>query len=64
MKAEDLKGKSADELKKVLLEKRKEQFNLRFQLSGGQLENTSQMRKLRREIARVKTFINQQSKAA
>ena len=64
MKAEELKGKSVDELKKLLLEKRKEQFNLRFQLSGGQLENTSQIRKLRRDIARVKTFINQQSKAA
>ncbi len=66
MKAEELKGKSADELKKMLLEKRKEQFNLRFQLSGGQLENTSQMRKLRRDIARLKTMMSQQaaSKAA
>lgn len=63
MKAEDLKAKSADELKKILLEKRKEQFNLRFQLSGGQLENTAQMRKIRRDIAKVKTFITQ-SKAA
>ena len=63
MKAEDLKGKSVDELKKMLLEKRKDQFNLRFQLSGGQLENTAQMRKLRREIARVKTFITQQKSA-
>lgn len=64
MKAEELKGKSADELKKTLLEKRKEQFNLRFQLSGGQLENTAQMRKLRRDIARVKTFINQAAEKA
>lgn len=64
MKAEELKGKSVDELKKMLLDMRKEQFNLRFQLSGGQLENTAQMRKVRRDIARVKTFINQQSKAA
>lgn len=65
MKAEDFKGKSEDELKKMLLDMRKEQFNLRFQLSGGQLENTAQMRKIRRDIARVKTFINQQqSKAA
>ena len=68
MKAEELKGKSVDELKKLLLEKRKEQFNLRFQHSGGQLENTAQMRKLRREVAQVKTFITQsksaQSKAA
>lgn len=64
MKAEELKGKSVDELNKLLLEKRKEQFNLRFQHSGGQLENTAQMRKIRRDIARVKTFINQQSEAA
>jgi len=64
MKAEELKGKSADELKKTLLDKKKEQFNLRFQLSGGQLENTSQMRVIRRDIARIKTLINQQSKAA
>ena len=64
MKTEELKGKSVDELKKMLLEKRKEQFNLRFQLSGGQLDNTAQMRKIRREIAKVKTFINQQSRAA
>lgn len=63
-KAEELKGKSVDELKKMLLEMRKEQFNLRFQLSGGQLENSAQMRKIRRDIARVKTFINQQTKAA
>ncbi len=64
MKAEELKGKSTDELKKMLLDMRKEQFNLRFQLSGGQLENSAQMRKIRRDIARVKTFITQQSKAA
>lgn len=64
MKAEELKGKSSDELKKMLLDMRKEQFNLRFQLSGGQLENSAQMRKIRRDIARVKTFITQQSKAA
>lgn len=61
MKAEELKGKSQDELKKMLLDMRKEQFNLRFQLSGGQLENTAQMRKIRRDIARIKTMMNQQS---
>ena len=68
MKKEDLKGKSAEELKKMLLEMRKEQFNLRFQHSGGQLANTAQMRKLRRDIARVKTAMtqttSQQQKAA
>lgn len=64
MKAEEFKGKSTDELKKMLLDMRKEQFNLRFQLSGGQLENTAQMRKIRRNIAQVKTFINQQPQKA
>ena len=63
MKKEDLKGKSQDELKKMLLEQRKEQFNLRFQASGGQLSNTSQMRKIRRDIARIKTLMNQQKAA-
>ena len=47
----------------MLLETRKEQFNLRFQHSGGQLENTAQMRKIRRNIARIKTMMNQQSAA-
>lgn len=64
MKKEELKGKSADELKKMLLESRKEQFNLRFQHSGGQLENTAQMRKIRRNVARIKTMINQLKEAA
>lgn len=58
MKAEDLKGKTPDELAQTLLDLRKEQFNLRFQKSGGQLENTAQIRKIRRNIARVKTFMN------
>lgn len=58
MKAEDLKTKTEDELKKLLLETRKNQFNLRFQRSGGQLENTAEMRKVRRTIARIKTFLN------
>lgn len=64
MKIEDLKGKSADELKKMLLDARKEQFNLRFQISGGQLENTAQMRKIRRDVARIKTMMNQLKSAA
>jgi len=64
MKAEELKGKTSDELKKMLVEMRKEQFNLRFQKSGGQLENTAQMRKVRRDIARIKTILTQQQKEA
>jgi large subunit ribosomal protein L29 len=57
-KTEDLKAKTIDELKKALLDARKEQMNLRFQRNGGQLEKTSEIRKTRREIARIKTFIN------
>lgn len=59
MKAEDLKGKTIDELTAMLMDLRKEQFNLRFQATGGQLEKTDQVRKVRRDIARVKTFMNQ-----
>jgi len=57
MKAEDLKTKSEDELKKMLLDLRKEQMNLRFQKQNGGLNDTSAMRKARRTIARVKTFL-------
>ena len=58
MKAEDLKTKSEDELKKLLLEQKKEQFNQRFQRVNGALENTAEIRKTRRTIARIKTFLN------
>ena len=57
MQADDLKTKTEDELKELLLEKRKEQFNLRFQRSQGTLENTAEIRKVRRTIARIKTFL-------
>ncbi len=58
MKAEELKTKTPDELKKLLLDSKKAQFNLRFQKSGGQLNNTAEIRKTRRTIARIKTFLN------
>ena len=60
MKAEELKTKTKDELQKLLMDNRKAQFNLRFQKSGGTLDNTSEIRKTRRTIARIKTFLNQQ----
>lgn len=63
IKAEELRTKSVDELKKQLLELRKEQFNMRFQKSGGQLENTAQIRTVRRDIARVKTVLTQKQAA-
>ena len=59
MKAEDLKGKTFDELSKMLLDLKKEQFNLRFQRSQGQLEKTDRIGKVRKDIARVKTFMTQ-----
>ena len=64
MKAEDIKAKSADELKTSLLDLRKEAFNLRFQAASGQLENTARMRQVRRDIARVKTILREKRQAA
>ena len=58
MKYEDLKGKSADELNKQLLDGRKELFNLRFQRTTGELEKTHRFRQVRREIARISTYLN------
>jgi large subunit ribosomal protein L29 len=56
MKIADIRGKTADQLKDELSSLRKEQFNLRFQRATGQLENTSRVREVRRDIARVKTI--------
>ena len=63
MKAEDLKGKTKDELTKLLMDTRKEQFNARLQRASGQLENTSTIRAIRRNIARIKTFISSNADA-
>ncbi len=57
MKASDLRTKTADELKDSLMGLRKEQCNLRFQKASGQLENTARARQVRRDIARVKTVL-------
>mgnify|MGYP001380212292 CR=1 FL=1 len=57
MKVKDLKLKTIDELKTMLLEFKKEQFNLRFQKATGQLESTARVRLVRKNIARVKTFL-------
>jgi large subunit ribosomal protein L29 len=58
MKAEELRGKTPDELKTQLIELKKEAFNLRFQRASGQLENTARVRQVRRDIARIKTILN------
>lgn len=57
MKAVDLKNKTKDEMQKMLLDLRKEQMNMRFQKAGAQLANTSLVRKVRRDIARIKTVM-------
>lgn len=56
MKANELRGKSDDELGQEILALRKAQFSLRMQLATQQLNNTSQLAKLRKDIARVKTI--------
>ncbi len=56
MKATELRNKSDDELGKELLDVRKAQFSLRMQLSTQQLSNTSQLAKLRKDVARIKTI--------
>ncbi len=64
MKAEDVRAKSDDELAEELLGLKKEAFNLRFQKATGQLENTSRVRHVRRDIARIKTIMREKSRAA
>ena len=61
MKVSDVRAKTADELKDQLEELKKEQFNLRFQRATQQLEKTSQVREVRRDIARVKTVLREKS---
>jgi len=59
MKPSELRAKSGDELRKELNELLKAQFGLRMQLATQQLSNTSQKRKLRKDIARVRTVLRQ-----
>jgi len=60
----DVRAKSADELSTMLLDLRKEQFNLRFQRATGQLEALSRIKQVRRDIARVKTIIGERARAS
>ena len=64
MKAADVRQKSDDELTEQLIDLRKEAFNLRFQRASGQLENTGRVRDVRRDIARIKTILNQRVAAS
>ncbi len=59
MKASELREKSADELQQALTDLLKEQFNLRMQQGTGQLSRPSQMKAVRRDIARLKTVMHE-----
>ena len=61
MKPSELRAKTEDELKKELNELLKAQFGLRMQLATQQLSNTSQKRKLRKDIARVRTVLRERA---
>ena len=62
MKVEDVRAKNDGELETELLALKKEQFNLRFQRVTGQHENSARVRSVRRDIARVKTVLNQRGR--
>lgn len=59
MQANDLRNKSVEDLKTELSNLQREQFNLRFQLKTGQLQQTDNVRKVRRDIARVNTILSE-----
>ena len=64
MKAVDLRDMTPDQLEDELLKLKKEQFNLRFQMATGQLENTARIRQVRRDIARIQTIAHEKQAEA
>jgi large subunit ribosomal protein L29 len=62
--ATDVRAKTPDELGTMLLDLRKEQFNLRFQRAAGQQEGVGRVRTVRRQIARVKTIMAEKTRSA
>ena len=62
MKIEELKNKTLDQLRSILIDLKKESFNLRFQKANGQLENTARVKVVKRSVARVLTIINNKAK--
>ena len=59
---EDLKAKSPADLTQALIDAKKELFNLRFQNATNQLDNTSRIKEVRKNIARIQTVITEKSK--
>ena len=64
MKAADARVMTVDQIDDEVLKLKKEQFNLRFQRATGQLENTSRVRQVRRDIARLKTIAGRSGRAS
>ncbi|MEQ8427920.1 MAG: 50S ribosomal protein L29 [Gammaproteobacteria bacterium] len=64
MKASELRDKTAEELQTMLLEELRTQFNLRMRKGTGQLDKPSEMKKTRRNIARINTLINEKKISA
>ena len=64
MSAKELRDKTPDQLREELVSLKKEAFNLRFQQATGQMETTARMRVVRRDVARVKTILNEKAAAA
>ncbi len=64
MNATELRDKTPDQLRDQLAALKKEAFNLRFQQATNQLESTARMRAVRRDVARVKTILNEKAAAA
>ena len=62
MKAAELRTRKPDELRALLVELLREQFNLRMQKGSGQLGNPGRFKLLRREIARIKTVLSEKAK--
>ncbi len=63
MKAKQLRDKTVKELEQELRERLREQFNLRMQQGSGQLSRPHQMKTVRREIARIRTIVNEKQRA-
>ena len=61
---EELQAKSSEELQNDLVAAKKELFNLRFQTATNQLDNTSRIKEVRRNIARIQTIITEKANAA
>lgn len=64
MNAQELRDKTPDQLREELVNLKKESFNLRFQQATGQMESTARMKTVRRDVARVKTILNEKAAAA